>query len=230
MSEIYTVVQGDYMSKIARKFGFVDYKTIWKHAKNAALKQKRPSPAVLFPGDKVFIPDKAGKEEDRGTDQSHKFLVNSNKIRLKIVILDYDQDPISGALGKLQIGGGLKDLPTDGDGLIDEQVDVGKTHVGLFALTKTDHRFDGRVGIRIGHLNPADTPSGQIARLNNLGYFAGTVDTGEKMDRQETIEPKDLARFTSAVEEFQCDHMGPPQVDGDCGKHTQAKLIEVHGC
>jgi nucleoid-associated protein YgaU len=53
----HTVVQGEYLSKIARSYGFSDYRTIWEHPKNAALKQARQNPNVLFPGDRLFIPD-----------------------------------------------------------------------------------------------------------------------------------------------------------------------------
>jgi hypothetical protein len=72
--------------------------------------------------------------------------------------------------------------------------------------------------ILIGHLDPVSEASGQKARLNNLGYFAGAMDED------------DDARFRSAVEEFQCEHMGKGSVDGVCGPKTQAKLEDVHGC
>jgi peptidoglycan hydrolase-like protein with peptidoglycan-binding domain len=55
-----------------------------------------------------------------------------------------------------------------------------------------------------------------MARLNNLGYFAGE------------IENPDQTAFESAVEEFQCDH--GVHVDGICGPNTQAKLKKLHGC
>ncbi len=57
------------------------------------------------------------------------------------------------------------------------------------------------------------TPSGQQARLDNLGYFASDGDDDA---------------FKSAVEEFQCDNS--LTVDGDCGPATQAKLKQVYGC
>jgi hypothetical protein len=70
--------------------------------------------------------------------------------------------------------------------------------------------------LKIGHLDPVDTISGQRARLNNLGYFAGDSD-----------DPSDPA-FESAAEEFQCDHS--LTVDGIVGPQTQAQLKKVHGC
>ena len=77
---------------------------------------------------------------------------------------------------------------------------------------------------------PAAAPSGQMARLNNLGYFAGKLTTGDLMDQKKDIPDPESAKFKSAVEEFQCDHMPPGSVDGKCGPQTQAKLEKVHGC
>jgi N-acetylmuramoyl-L-alanine amidase len=76
------------------------------------------------------------------------------------------------------------------------------------------------IPIKIGHLDPVDELSGQQARLNNLGYFAGPFE--------EKSEEENKTMFLSAVEEFQCDHS--LVVDGKCGPNTQAKLKQVHGC
>ena len=73
------------------------------------------------------------------------------------------------------------------------------------------------VTLHIGCLDTEDTRSGQQARLNNLGYFAGYSLDDDK-------------QFKWAVEEFQCDHIGPKAVTGNCDSSTQAKLVAVHGC
>jgi hypothetical protein len=62
-----------------------------------------------------------------------------------------------------------------------------------------DREFD----FNIGHLDPVDLPSGQQARLANLGYYRGP---------QKVTDPDE---FLSVVEEFQCENqLG---VDGVCG-------------
>jgi Putative peptidoglycan binding domain len=72
------------------------------------------------------------------------------------------------------------------------------------------------IPVKIGHLDPVDTISGQQARLSNLGYFLGDIDGN------------DASAFRIAVGEFQCEH--GLTVDGICGSKTQAKLKDAHGC
>ena len=69
---------------------------------------------------------------------------------------------------------------------------------------------------KIGSLDPIDQQSGQVARLANLGYYRGSLDT------------VDATELESAVEEFQCDN--GLDLDGICGPATQAKLKDVYGC
>src|SRR5260370_36720170 len=59
----HTVTQGEHLSRIAKRYGFSDHRTIWDHARNAALKQEHQNPNVLFPGDQLFIPDREQKIE-----------------------------------------------------------------------------------------------------------------------------------------------------------------------
>jgi hypothetical protein len=73
--------------------------------------------------------------------------------------------------------------------------------------------------LKIGHLDPVDLPSGQRARLNNLGIYAGEMGDADSEDGQMLLR--------SAVEEFQCDQ--GLTVDGICGPKTQARLAEVYG-
>jgi hypothetical protein len=57
MSTEYIVVSGDYLSKIAKRFGFDDWRTIYNHPDNAAFRAKRPNPNLIYPGDRLMIPD-----------------------------------------------------------------------------------------------------------------------------------------------------------------------------
>ena len=71
--KIHAVKQGDYFAKIAKKYDFSDWRTIYHHAGNAELKQKRLDSNILHPGNKIVIPDKITKEDLGGTDRRGRF-------------------------------------------------------------------------------------------------------------------------------------------------------------
>lgn len=208
------------MSGIAKKYGFSSYKTIWDHGQNAELKKKRQNPNVIFPGDELFIPDKGEKEESRETEEKHRFELKTEKLKLRLVLEDMYEKPIANAKCELRVENEQFKLTTDGKGKIEKEI---KPDAKLALLIIKDAQTpinDIEIPIKIGHLDPVDEVSGQKARLNSLGYFAGPFE-GKN-------EEENKAMFLSAVEEFQCDH--GLVVDGKCGPSTQAKLKQVHGC
>lgn len=216
MSETHVVEQGEHLSQIAKQHGFPDYKIVWDHPENADLKKLRKNPNVLFPGDEVFIPDKEEKEESGPTDKRHSFVVDKEKLKLVLVLEDLFEKPIAGATCALIAGNQSFQLTSDSKGKIEHEIPLDATS-GFLVIQSDQTPFkDDPIPLKIGHLHPVDELTGQVARLNNLGYFPG------KLDGSDTVA------FKSAVEEFQCDH--GLKVDGICGQHTQAKLKEVHGC
>jgi hypothetical protein len=96
------VQQGECLPSIAKKYGFADYRTIYDHPLNAEFKRKRPDPHVLQPGDVVWIPNKEQKQEQRSTEQIHRFQARKQDIEFKIQ-LTINFKPISNAPYKLEI-------------------------------------------------------------------------------------------------------------------------------
>jgi len=214
MATTHTVKQGEHLSRIAQQYGFADYRIIWDHPKNAELKRKRQNPNVLFPGDRLFIPDKQEKQEARATTQVHKFQKPSQTVLLRLVLKNLDDQPLANTECKLDVEGKVFQLTTDGSGKIEQEVP--KTAEKAKLTFKDSHvPLDIEI-VKIGHLDPVEEASGQRARLANLGYYLGALD-----------KPAE-AQLRSAIEEFQCDNN--LTVDGVCGPQTQAKLKEVHGC
>jgi N-acetylmuramoyl-L-alanine amidase len=211
----YTIQQGDHLSSIAHDNGFSSPDTLWNHPDNAALKAKRKDPNILLPGDDLFIPDHTQKSLPGATAQRHKFRVHRPKLQLRIILEDLDETPLGDLAVSLEISGDTQSLTTGGDGLLHQPLEP-TDKLGTLYFKDPTSNYDREVPIKIGHLDPLDTPSGQLARLNNLGYFLG-----DPCDP----EPDDLQ---SAIEEFQCNHH--LTVDGKCGPNTQAKLKQVHGC
>jgi putative peptidoglycan binding protein/LysM domain-containing protein len=243
MADYYTVKQGDYLSKIAKQNGFPDFHTIWDHPNNAQLKQTRENPNVLFVGDQLFIPDKEQKQESGSTDKRHTFVVKRQTLKLRLVLEDIYEKPIANAQCALLVEDKVFHLTADGKGKVEHEI-PGDAEKGFLVITSDQTPFQNTpIPVKIGHLDPVDKISGQIARLNNLGYFTGDLtqaegasasgaDDGERAgDTNETSGTGGSGKddqFRSAVEEFQCDH--GLTVDGICGPLTQAKLKQLHGC
>ena len=216
MGVYYTIKQGDHVSSVAKDAGFTDYLTIWNDPNNADLKKKRQNPNVLLPGDLLYLPDRDLKEESRGTEKRHKFVAHRPPLKLRLVLEDLFEKPIANAKCDLSMDGQLLKVTTDGKGQIEQPLRP-EVHAALLTIKDSQTPFNNvEIPIKIGHLDPVDEVSGQVVRLNNLGYFAGDIAVS------------DPAQFESAVEEFQCDN--GLTVDGKCGTGTQAKLKQVHGC
>lgn len=207
---VHQVVQGEHLSMIAEKYGFSSYRTLWNHPQNAALKKLRKNPNILFPGDSIFIPDLETRSESRPTEQRHTFKKMGDKLMLRLVVKDENGEPVANTPCRLLIEPNDHAEKTDGLGMVEVQVHA-YSQKGTLIISNIE------MPLKIGDLDPVTEPSGQVARLNNLGYRASPADGFDEK------------AFRSAVEEFQCDHP-PLKVNGVCGGDTQAKLVEVHGC
>ncbi len=210
---IHEVQQGEHLFRIARQSGFRNPDTIWNHPNNSDLRDLRPNPNVLLPGDQIFIPDRQEKNEVRSTSQVHTFTADIQTLRLALVIRDANSDPIPNEQCVLLVddvfGSERETLNTTADGRIEKEISP--------AAEGGEVRVRGQVYfLKIGNLDPETEESGQRARLANLGYYFGE---GADVDEDE---------LRTAVEEFQCDQ--GLFVDGVCGPKTQTKLKQIHGC
>src|SRR5689334_17994001 len=97
------VEQGQCLSSIEASYG-LHWQTIWKDPNNADLKAERQDPNVLYPGDVLFIPEKAERVENKATDATHTFIVEGTKTYLRLKILDWDK-PRTGAQYQLDVDG-----------------------------------------------------------------------------------------------------------------------------
>jgi len=211
----YIVQQGDYLAGLAKQFG-LPASVIWNHPKNADLKQKRVDPNILFPGDRLHIPDLTTGEQSCSTDKLHKFETPNPKLSLRLTLEDQYHQPIANADCVLGVDGDFQKLKSDGKGKIEQVISPGVQDGVITIQVPNVPLGNFQIPLKIGYLDPLEEVSGQIARLNNLGYLAGDADK------------PDLEAFRSAVEEFQCDF--GLRVDGICGPKTQSKLKEVYGC
>ena len=222
MGEHVDATPGDHISKIAYQHGFADYRTVWNLGENAELKAKRKNPNVLMPGDKVFLPEWEDKTESGPTDQRHVFKLEATPLMLRIVIRNIDDQPIKNALCRLEVGRSkdrasreIHPLTTNDAGLIEQVIPKDAEH-GMLQVFDSEGQVAQQYTLLIGHLNPIDVETGERARLNNMGYFAGYSNADEK-------------QLKWAVEEFQCENAVKP-IDGVYDTRTQDKLKQAYGC
>jgi N-acetylmuramoyl-L-alanine amidase len=175
MAKIHIVEQGECLTRIAARYGFTDWRTLYHHPENAPLRTLRPNPNVLFPGDAIRIPDNRVKEEALPTGNLHRFVVHAPRKLLRIVFKHPDGRPFDNEPYELTFPNKpAKRAKTNAQGLLEEPV-------ALHALQATLTIAGRTLALQLGHLNPngdveADDLTGIQGRLHNLGYATGPID------------------------------------------------------
>src|SRR5215831_6546443 len=178
----HTVAEGEWLQKIADNYRVYDWKSIYNHPENSSLKQQRPDPNLLHPGDRVFIPDLQPKELAAASDKLHTFVKKSQKLTLHLIVRDENEQPLASKPWKLELDGKKYSGTTDADGALKQDVPI-PTSSEAGKLECEGYHYP----VRLGHLNPIDEISGVKQRLANLGFDCGSTD--------ESITPE----FTEAL-------------------------------
>jgi len=209
----HVVKQGEDAPSIAARYGFGDWKTIWDHPQNAALKRKRKDASILFPGDEVFVPDRKAKKVGLETGRTADLQVKAPVREVRIRLLDAAGRPFKDETYTLEAAGELRVGKTDAEGLVSEDV---PGHADVATIFVDGFQWE----LRLGELNPLDdAPDGGVSgaqgRLAHLGYSPGPAD-GE-------LGP----RTRAAIAQFQRDRGLAPT--GELDQDTISALREVHG-
>ncbi len=177
MAEDYTVEQGDCISSIAFDHGFF-WGTLWNHANNAALKQKRKDPNVLMEGDMVHIPDLTLKEDSAATERKHRFKLKGVPAKLRLQLL-LDEEPRANESYTLYVDQVEKAKGrTDGDGFVEAPVPPNAKQARLLIGTGDERE---EYVMELGTVDPIDTDDGVRERLHNMGYPA-SEDLGQAIE------------------------------------------------
>jgi hypothetical protein len=107
----YTVVPGDCFNSLAKEHGFFNYRTIYKHGENEA---RWPNPNQLEEGGSVDLPDKKRKWLPLTLDKETRFVIDRQKTRLRLVLLDSAFRRLDVTSCTLKVGPTYKKLPKDG--------------------------------------------------------------------------------------------------------------------
>jgi Putative peptidoglycan binding domain/LysM domain len=224
----YIVKPGDCITSIAHAFGFF-WQTIWDHPGNADLKRIRKDPNILLPGDVLTIPPLTLREENKTTDQKHKFVLKGEPARLRLKIMMVDDDSPAGSSSDsgfgndqnlpkpranqpytLVLDGTILDGFTDGDGMIDICMPPG-TQRGRLTIGPDNMT----IPLQFGSVDPLGELSGIQGRLNNLGFNCGRADG--------TPSEGTRAALMLFQEVYRLDQTGEPD------SATLDKLKEIHG-
>ena len=200
------VGQGETTSSIAKKNGFF-WRTIWEHGENADLRAKRRDPNVLLADDLIFVPEKKLKEVSKGTETEHVFKLKGEPAKLKLQLFKLGK-PRANENYVLEVDGEQTPGATDGEGKLEHFIPPAAGS-GKLILRGGKEVYN----LRLGNLDPLDTPSGVQQRLNNLGYNCG----GEKGEIGEKTK--------EALEKFQADY--DLEQTGEPDAATKAKLQET---
>lgn len=175
MSSYRLVRQGECLSSIAAKAGLKSWEDIYRHPNNAKLREQRPNPNVILPGDRVFIPDITKGMEQGATEQRHEFRLLREPSVLKICLLDEAWQPLAHKSYTLTIGLEVREGSLDGDGKFEETIPVDIQSIKLMVvLAPPDDTASWTLNLK--HLDPVEEIVGIQERLNNLSLAPGAID------------------------------------------------------
>ena len=216
----YTVKSGDWVSKIATRFGFSDWKTVWNDPQNADLRDLRGDPNVILPGDQIYIPSIKKKDESCPTNKLHQFRVKKPKKKLKLMLRDADGEPRKYVPCRLEIDHRVvPDVKgTNGDGLIEASIPESSEQGVLIVGEDGDEVYQ----VLLGQLDPIETVKGYQERLANLGHYVGEIDgDAGPLTRKAVRMFQTFENLREGKEVL--------MVDGIMGPKTRERLKKFHG-
>ena len=218
MASAHTVVAGDTLYTIAQQNGFPNWRTIFDHASNAALRALRPNPHVPHPGDIVQIPEvpkRPGLEVPLDA-RTAIVRVPLGQQLFRLLLVDDDRQPLPNTAFTITFDGGSQSGSTDANGMLREFIPVSATTVTL-QVQQLKRDLD------VGMLNPLlvtttdQGASGAKGRLRNIGFAVVNVD----VDKPSQF---DLAE---ALRRFQSEQQ--LATSGLLDAATRDRLQQVHG-
>lgn len=182
---VHYVRQGECLHSIAAQYGFDSWRKIYEHADNAAFRERRPNPDLLYPGDAIVIPDRVEKQLELPTNARHVLKVSRPPVALRVYLRGDDGEPLAHTRYALRGQATERTGRTDADGLVDQSVPANLESVELLVwFDDGDDQPDIEYTLMMGHLDPIETFTGVRERLCNLGYPCADADEGSDAMRE----------------------------------------------
>ncbi|MFT5879474.1 MAG: hypothetical protein ACI86X_000578 [Moritella sp.] len=218
MATEHTVVQGETLPRIAKNYGFPNYKAIYEHECNAEFRALRDNPNIIFPGDVITIPDQERVFKPLTDAKINVFKIKKYAEYFRADFKDSDGNAWAGKRVVLTLDDVETESFVNDDGTIEIELAEYSPETGTLSLYFDDESEEASdiFDLSLGHLDPVDTATGIQSRCRLLGFDCGKIDG-------------DIAEKSSAgIKGFQAEY--GLKVDGDAAAITQAKLKEIYGC
>lgn len=164
----YIVRQGDYVAKVATEVGCTEDE-IWEHEKNRSLRDEGRTKDMLAPGDVLYVPASPTGGGEVQIEAGNNFRGVTRKATVKLVFR-VNGKPRSNERCKVTIVGAPSERGTDAEGALSLEVPVTTRFIGVvFEDPYEEYR------VAVGDLDPASERSGEIQRMQQLGYLPNDV-------------------------------------------------------
>lgn len=207
----YVVRQGDYLAKLAAEVGCSEDE-IWEHEKNKELRDEARTKEILAPGDVLHVPDRPLLPQSVSIGAENTWRGESALVPITIRFGEGDR-PIAGERYRITGAGDPIEGVSGADGTV------------AFCVTAHIHSVDVEFPdllvvhhLRVGHVDPIVTRSGQVSRLRQLGYL-GDDRSGRSARDDE---------FELAISTFQFDQ--GLTASGAMDEESVRALERAYGC
>jgi hypothetical protein len=165
--------QGDCVLKLAAQRG-VPWKAVWDHPENQELRRARKTPSILAPGDELLVPERERRDESGETEQRHEFRAFAPRVEIRVRVHAFGKprahQPFHVEVGAQRFDGASPTTDADGFAVCRIPADAERA---ILVIGGDD---DGEeYELLLGHVDPIDTPAGQLGRLENLGYVDDAI-------------------------------------------------------
>lgn len=176
---VHIVEQGESVESIAFQHGHF-WQTLWNHPENADLKTLRKDPNVLFPGDRIYVPELRQGSVEVKTGATYRFRRKGVPSKLHLILRMNDR-VLANTPYAIEIDGKVLQGESNDKGEVIQPIAPnakgGRIRVGV-GFASVIYDLDLRA------LDPIDTVSGVQARLRNLGYtipaVSGEIDSSTR--------------------------------------------------
>lgn len=176
MARQHTVEKGECMATIAKRFGFLNWKTIYDDPKNASFREDNPDPTCIQPGSSLYIPDKKRETVKAAGRPKVTFVAKKPELYFTVMLIDHQNRPLSDIPYTLTIGEQQYSGNTVG-GYIEHAITVDDKE-GELSIRPYEEFPDWIVACKfqLGHLDTAESVAGHQQRSHHKRNYTGPPD------------------------------------------------------